>query len=76
MGVGIEYLVLGEVCTILAPHILCEYLYVLCVKFNNLNVCQVGGSGEETSRLSLCEPAEVVVRKCFDLLGIAPISLF
>ncbi|GJS38527.1 anticodon-binding aminoacyl-tRNA synthetase, class 1a [Tanacetum coccineum] len=67
--------VLKEVCTILAPHILCEYLYVLCMKFNNLNVCEVGGSSDETSgRLLLCEAAEVVVRKCFDLLGIAPIS--
>ncbi|GJV98313.1 anticodon-binding aminoacyl-tRNA synthetase, class 1a [Tanacetum coccineum] len=67
--------VLKEVCTILAPHVLCEYLYVLCVKFNNLNVCEVGGSSDETSRLLLCEAAEVVVRKCFDLLGIAPINL-
>ncbi|PWA88622.1 Aminoacyl-tRNA synthetase, class 1a, anticodon-binding [Artemisia annua] len=66
--------VLREVCTILAPHILCEYLYILCVKFNNLNVCEVGGSSDETSRLFLCEAAEMVVRKCFDLLGIAPIS--
>nr|GFB69383.1 aminoacyl-tRNA synthetase, class 1a, anticodon-binding [Tanacetum cinerariifolium] len=28
--------VLGEACTILAPHILCEYLYELCKKFNGL----------------------------------------
>ncbi|GJV40790.1 anticodon-binding aminoacyl-tRNA synthetase, class 1a [Tanacetum coccineum] len=39
-----------------------------------LRFTKVGGSGEETSRLLLCEPAEVVVRKCFNLLGIAPIS--
>ncbi|GJY97137.1 anticodon-binding aminoacyl-tRNA synthetase, class 1a [Tanacetum coccineum] len=39
-----------------------------------LRFTEVGGSGEETSRLLLCEPAEVVVRKCFNLLGITPIS--
>ena len=35
---------------------------------------QVGGSSDEASRLLLCEAAEVVVRKCFDLLGIALVS--
>ncbi|PWA40635.1 arginine--tRNA ligase, cytoplasmic [Artemisia annua] len=68
--------VLGEVCTILAPQILCEYLYELCKKFNALcsYVWQVAGSSEETSKLLLCEATEVVMRKCFDLLGITPIS--
>ncbi|PWA36678.1 arginine-tRNA ligase [Artemisia annua] len=67
--------VLGEVCTILAPQILCEYLYELCKKFNALcsYVWQVAGSSEETSKLLLCEATEVVMRKCFDLLGITPI---
>ncbi|GJY95103.1 anticodon-binding aminoacyl-tRNA synthetase, class 1a [Tanacetum coccineum] len=67
--------VLGEACTILAPHILCEYLYELCNKFNGLrsSVWQVVGSSEETSKLLLCKASEVVMRKCFDLLGITPI---
>ncbi|PWA72562.1 arginine--tRNA ligase, cytoplasmic [Artemisia annua] len=66
---------LGEACTILAPHILCEYLYELCKKFNGLrsSVWQVVGSSEKTSKLSLCKATEVVMRKCFDLLGITPI---
>ncbi|PWA86837.1 Aminoacyl-tRNA synthetase, class 1a, anticodon-binding [Artemisia annua] len=67
--------VLGEACTILAPHILCEYVYELCEKFNGLHssVWQVVGSNENTGKLLLCEASEVVMRKCFDLLGIAPI---
>nr|GEY62221.1 aminoacyl-tRNA synthetase, class 1a, anticodon-binding [Tanacetum cinerariifolium] len=28
--------VVGEVCRVLAPHILCDYLFVLCDKFNGL----------------------------------------
>nr|GEX36743.1 aminoacyl-tRNA synthetase, class 1a, anticodon-binding [Tanacetum cinerariifolium] len=67
--------VLGEACTILAPHILCEYLYELCKKFNGLrsSMWQVVVSSEETSKLLLCKATEVVMRKCFDLLGITPI---
>ncbi|GJV29908.1 anticodon-binding aminoacyl-tRNA synthetase, class 1a, partial [Tanacetum coccineum] len=53
--------VLGEACTILAPHILCEYLYELCNKFNGLrsSMGQVVGSSEETSKLLLCKATEV-----------------
>ena len=32
--------------------------------------CQVVGSPEEDSRLLLCEAAAVVMRQCFELLGI------
>ncbi|GJY55011.1 RNA-directed DNA polymerase, eukaryota [Tanacetum coccineum] len=32
--------VLGGACTVLAPHILCEYLYELCKKFNSLLLCK------------------------------------
>ncbi|PWA71352.1 arginyl-tRNA synthetase, class Ic [Artemisia annua] len=67
--------VLEEVSTFLTPHILCEYVYGLCVKFDSLETSahQVGGSSEETSKLLLCKATEVVMRKCFDLLGITPI---
>ncbi|GKA39561.1 anticodon-binding aminoacyl-tRNA synthetase, class 1a [Tanacetum coccineum] len=67
--------VLGEACTILSPHILCEYLYELCKKFNRIDssVCQVVGSSEETCKLLMCKATEAVMKKCFDLLGITPI---
>nr|GEU77009.1 aminoacyl-tRNA synthetase, class 1a, anticodon-binding [Tanacetum cinerariifolium] len=60
--------VLEEVCTFLTPHILCKYVYNLCVKFDSLetSVRQVVGSSEETSNLLLCK----AMKKCFDLLGI------
>ncbi|GKE04757.1 anticodon-binding aminoacyl-tRNA synthetase, class 1a, partial [Tanacetum coccineum] len=67
--------VLEEVSTYLTPHILCKYVYDLCVKFDSLetSVRQVVGSSEETSNLLLCKATEVVMRKCFHLLGITPI---
>ncbi|PWA85796.1 arginine-tRNA ligase [Artemisia annua] len=34
---------------------------------------EVVGSSEETNNLLLCEATEVVMKKCFDLLGITPI---
>ncbi|PWA97106.1 Aminoacyl-tRNA synthetase, class 1a, anticodon-binding [Artemisia annua] len=68
--------VLGEVCTVLMPHILCEYLYDLCKKFDSFYtcVCQVVGYGVvENRKLLLCEATAMVMRKCFHLLGITPI---
>ncbi|GJU62319.1 anticodon-binding aminoacyl-tRNA synthetase, class 1a [Tanacetum coccineum] len=67
--------VLEEVCTLLTPHILCQYVYELCVKFDSLETSagQDVMSSEETSNLLLCEATEVVMRKCFYLLGITPI---
>ncbi|KAL2928995.1 Arginine--tRNA ligase chloroplastic/mitochondrial [Bienertia sinuspersici] len=38
-----------------------------------LHFSEVVGSPEETSRLLLCEATAVVMRKCFDLLGITPV---
>lgn len=35
--------------------------------------CQVIGSPEEDSRLLLCEATAVVMRQCFQLLGITPL---
>ncbi|PWA97913.1 arginine--tRNA ligase, chloroplastic/mitochondrial [Artemisia annua] len=72
--------VVGEACTILTPHILCEYLYDLCKRFNSLNssVCQVVGSTEETSNLLLCKATEVHLIfeiKLVHLVNIVQISL-
>ncbi|PWA87719.1 Aminoacyl-tRNA synthetase, class 1a, anticodon-binding [Artemisia annua] len=64
--------VLGEVCKVLMPHILCDYLYDLCKKFDNSKVCQVV-DGSDSSKLLLCNATAVVMRKCFRLLGITPI---
>ncbi|PWA45416.1 arginine--tRNA ligase, cytoplasmic [Artemisia annua] len=67
--------VLGEVCTTLMPHILCEYLFDLCNKFNSYHssVHEVVEYGDEKSKLLLCEATAVVMKKCFHLLGITPI---
>lgn len=64
--------VLGEVCKVLMPHILCDYLYDLCKKFDNSKVCQVV-DGRDSSNILLCNATAVVMRKCFHLLGITPI---
>lgn len=51
-----------------------EYLYDLSEKFNAFYVdCKVLGSEQEASRLLLCEATAVVMRKCFELLGIKPL---
>ncbi|GJT32928.1 putative ribonuclease H-like domain-containing protein [Tanacetum coccineum] len=71
--------VLGEACKVAMPHILCDYLYYLCKKFNSLypSVFEVVWSGEkigeETSKLLLCEATRVVMKKCFYFVGITPI---
>ncbi|PWA51543.1 hypothetical protein CTI12_AA435660 [Artemisia annua] len=68
--------VLKEVCTVLMPHILCDYLYDLCMKFDSLysSACQADRScDEETAELLLCEAAAIVMEKCFHLLRITPI---
>ncbi|KAG9130111.1 hypothetical protein Leryth_012855 [Lithospermum erythrorhizon] len=66
--------IVEEACTNLFPNILCEYLYNLSEDFTRFYTnCQVVGSAEETSRLLLCEATAVVMRKCFDLLGITPV---
>ncbi|GJY43553.1 arginine--tRNA ligase, chloroplastic/mitochondrial [Tanacetum coccineum] len=67
--------VLEESCLSVLPHILCEYLYDLSVKFGhyhtsyNHSVYEVGSVAEST-RLLLFEATGVVMDKCFHLLGI------
>ncbi|XP_012490101.1 arginine--tRNA ligase, chloroplastic/mitochondrial isoform X1 [Gossypium raimondii] len=68
--------VVEEACTNLLPNVVCEYLYKLSEifsKFYSNPECKVIGSDKETSRLRLCEAISVVMRKCFNLLGITPI---
>ncbi|XP_059638262.1 arginine--tRNA ligase, chloroplastic/mitochondrial-like isoform X2 [Cornus florida] len=66
--------VVEEACTNLLPNVLCEYLYNLSEYYTRFySNCQVVGSAEETSRLLLCEATAVVMRKCFNLLGIEPV---
>jgi arginyl-tRNA synthetase len=55
----------------LVPHRVTEYLYELSGVFNQFYTeCQVVGTPEEASRLLLCEATAVVMRQCFQLLGI------
>jgi arginyl-tRNA synthetase len=55
----------------LMPNRLTDYLYDLSAKFNEFyGACTVIGSEQQASRLQLCEATAVVMRKCFDLLGI------
>ncbi|PWA79554.1 arginine--tRNA ligase, chloroplastic/mitochondrial [Artemisia annua] len=67
--------VLEESCLSVLPHILCEYLYDLSVKFGrfhtsyNPSVYEVGSVAEST-RLLLYEATAMVMDKCFHLLGI------
>nr|GEX83368.1 arginine--tRNA ligase, cytoplasmic [Tanacetum cinerariifolium] len=65
--------VLGEV--FLAPHIMSEYLYELCNKFNDSysSAWQVDEYAEE-SKFLLFEATKVVMGKCLDLLGITRID--
>ncbi|TVU17414.1 hypothetical protein EJB05_33450, partial [Eragrostis curvula] len=67
--------VVEEACTNLLPNVLCEYLYNLSEMFTKFYTnCQVVGSAEETSRLLLCQATAVVMRQCFQLLGITPMK--
>ncbi|GJY29430.1 anticodon-binding aminoacyl-tRNA synthetase, class 1a, partial [Tanacetum coccineum] len=57
--------ILSEVCKAAMPHHLCDYLYGLCRMFNTLypfeskKVCSGEKTGEETSKLLLCEATRV-----------------
>eukprot|EP00951_Prasinocladus_malaysianus_P048393 scaffold657957_cov32-Prasinocladus_malaysianus.AAC.1 len=58
----------------LMPNRLTEYQFELSQIFSDFyNECQIVGSPEEDSRLLLAESTAVVMRKCFDLLGITPL---
>ncbi|KAH9624522.1 hypothetical protein KSS87_016576 [Heliosperma pusillum] len=66
--------IVEEACTNLLPNVLCEYLYGLSEDFTQFYTnCKVNGSAEETSRLLLCEATAMVMRKCFELLGITAV---
>ncbi|KAJ1261862.1 hypothetical protein BS78_09G063200 [Paspalum vaginatum] len=66
--------VVEEACTNLLPNVVCEYLYNLSEMFTKFYTnCQVVGSPEETSRLLLCQATAIVMRQCFQLLGITPV---
>ena len=55
----------------LMPNRLTDYLYDLSAKFNEFyGACTVLGSEQQASRLALCEATAVIMRQCFDLLGI------
>ncbi|XP_074273742.1 arginine--tRNA ligase, chloroplastic/mitochondrial-like isoform X2 [Silene latifolia] len=77
-ALGVHLLKFSEIvedaCSSLLPNVLCEYLYNLSECFTTFySNCQVNGSPEETSRLLLCEATAIVMRKCFELLGITPV---
>jgi len=66
--------VVEQACVDLFPHYLCDYLYSLSEAFSKFYAsCQVVGSPEEASRLLLCHATAVVMRQCFNLLGITPV---
>eukprot|EP00250_Pteridium_aquilinum_P012236 c20590_g1_i2 orf=786-2864(-) len=66
--------IVEDALTDLLPNIVCEYLYNLSEIFTKFySTCKVVGSEEETSRLLLCEATAIIMRKCFDLLGITPL---
>ncbi|TYH86549.1 hypothetical protein ES332_D01G051300v1 [Gossypium tomentosum] len=80
---GLHLLQFAEACTNLLPNVVCDYLYNLSEIFSkfysNLSArydqqsnYMVIGSDKETSRLLLCEATTMVMRKCFNLLGITP----
>jgi len=58
----------------LMPSRLTDYLYDLSAKFNEFYAaCKVLGCPEQACRLQLCEATALVMRQCFQLLGIRPL---
>ena len=56
----------------LSPNKICDYLYDLAAKATTfVTDCRVLGSEEMKSRLLLCEATCMIMRKCFELLGMA-----
>ena len=56
------------------PNRLTDYLYDLSAKFNEFYAaCPVLGSEQQASRLALCDATAVVMRKCFQILGVTPL---
>ncbi|PWA68501.1 arginine--tRNA ligase, chloroplastic/mitochondrial [Artemisia annua] len=65
--------VIAMSCYPVLPHKLCEYLYDLSLRFNSYCYSSEDDIARET-KLLLCEATEVVMEKCFQLLGITPES--
>lgn len=60
-----------EVLQDLLPHKVCDYLYALSIAVSDfVTQCKVLGSKEMESRLLLCRTTAMVMRQCFELLGI------
>ncbi|KAL7511245.1 hypothetical protein ACHAXN_008674 [Cyclotella atomus] len=55
----------------LYPYHICDFVYALSIAASEfVTQCKVLGSPEMESRLLLCRAAAIVMRQCFDLLGI------
>jgi arginyl-tRNA synthetase len=55
----------------LFPYHICDFLYALSIAASEfVTQCKVLGSPEMESRLLLCRATAIVMRQCFDLLGI------
>ncbi|KAK1391265.1 Arginine--tRNA ligase [Heracleum sosnowskyi] len=67
--------VVEEACSKLLPSLLCKYIYGLSEASTRFyDDCPVIGSAAETSRLLLCKATEIVMKQCFHLLGITPVT--
>lgn len=63
-----------EVLEEMMPNRLTDYLYELSQKFTHFySECQVVGSEQEASRILLCQATAIVMRQCFQLLGMTPL---
>ncbi|TYG45888.1 hypothetical protein ES288_D11G211700v1 [Gossypium darwinii] len=72
--VPICYRMLCVTTSIIYPKSSPNFTATLSARYDQrFNYMQVIGSDKETSRLLLCEATAVVMRKCFNLLGITPI---
>ena len=57
------------------PYHICDILYnISTAAADFVTQCRVLGSDEMESRLLLCRATAVVMRKCFDLLGIGYVN--
>ena len=59
----------------LYPYHICDFLYNVSIAASDfVTQCRVLGSDEMESRLLICRATTVVMRKCFDLLGIGYVN--
>lgn len=64
-----------EVLEDLYPYRVCDFLYALSNAVSDfVTQCKVLGSPEMESRLLLCRASAIVMRQCFDLLGIRHVN--